>query len=56
METHAAALRSVVERQGDEMATLRAAAAAAEAESVAAKNELAQVKSFQISDECHAVT
>eukprot|EP00775_Hariotina_reticulata_P008174 gene8174-8365_t len=44
METHAAALRSVVERQGNEMATLRSAAAAAEAESVAAKNELVQVR------------
>jgi hypothetical protein len=44
MESHAAAaLRSVVERQGNEMVSLRAAAAAAEAESVAAKKELAQV-------------
>ncbi|WIA30714.1 hypothetical protein OEZ86_000782 [Tetradesmus obliquus] len=44
MEAQAAALRNVVERQGGEVAALRAAAAAAEAQSTAAKVELAQVR------------
>jgi hypothetical protein len=43
MEAQAAALRNVLERQGGEVAALRAAAAAAEAQSTAAKVELAQV-------------
>lgn len=43
MEAQASALRNVVERQGGEVAALRAAAAAAEAESMAAKSELMQV-------------
>lgn len=43
MERQAAALRSAVESQGREVAVLRATAAAAEAESAAAKAELAQV-------------
>jgi hypothetical protein len=44
MEAQAAALRNVVEHQGGEVAALRAAAAAAEAQSTAAKVELAQVR------------
>jgi hypothetical protein len=43
MEAQSAALRTAVESQGREMAGLRAIAAAAEAESAAAKAELAQV-------------
>lgn len=43
MEAQAAALRSAVESQGREVAALRTTAAAAEAESAAAKAELAQV-------------
>lgn len=43
MESQAAALRSAVESQGREVAALRATAAVAEAESAAAKAELAQV-------------
>jgi hypothetical protein len=45
MEAQAAALRNVVERQGGEVAALWAAAAAAEAQSTAAKVELAKVGS-----------
>lgn len=44
MEAQSAALRTAVESQGREMAGLRAIAAAAEAESAAAKAELAQVR------------
>lgn len=58
MESQAAALRDVVERQGGEVAALRAAAAAAEAESMAAKTELAQVRKdfFRKSQEMHKET
>lgn len=44
MAAQAASLRDVVERQGGEVAALRAAAAIAEAESMAAKTELLQVR------------
>jgi hypothetical protein len=46
MESQAASLRSAVESQGREVAALRGIAAAAEAESAAAKAELAQVGVF----------